>query len=169
LPDSLSGREFLEHAEEHVDPFTKVDPDREYPIRAAVRYATEENLRVQMIYKLFTTSTWSGSDSSLQAIGEILRQSHIAYSECGLGSEACDELVSRSLKAGFFGAKMTGGGAGGVVAILGRAGDQRAIQSIAQEYAAGRSAMPHIFEGSSDGVDAFGVRTLQLSPALRMQ
>jgi galactokinase len=162
LPESLNGREFLERAGEHVDPFTKVDPDREYPIRAAVRYATEENLRVQIMYKMLEAARWSGSDSSLRLIGEILCQSHVAYSECGLGSEACDELVSRALKAGFFGAKMTGGGAGGVVAILGRSGDQRAIHSVAQEYAAERGAMPHIFEGSSDGVDTFGVRTLQL-------
>jgi galactokinase len=122
-----------------------------------------------MMYKMLEASSWSGSESSSRLIGEILCQSHIAYSECGLGSEACDELVSRALKAGFFGAKMTGGGAGGAVAILGRSGDQRVIHSVAQEYAAGRSAMPHIFEGSSDGVDAFGVRTLQLSPALGMR
>jgi L-arabinokinase len=169
LPESLSGRDFLERVGQHLDPFTRVNPDREYPVRAAVRYATEENLRVQMMYKMLEASRWSGSESSSRVIGEILCQSHIAYSECGLGSEACDELVSRALKAGFFGAKMTGGGAGGVVAILGRSGDQRVIHSVAQEYAAGRSAMPHIFEGSSDGVDAFGVRTLQLSPALGMR
>lgn len=84
--------------------------------------------------------------------------------ECGLGSEACDELVSRALKAGFPGAKMTGGGAGGVVAILGRSGSEarRAIQNIAQQYGADRDAMPHIFDGSSNGVDAFGVRCVQL-------
>jgi L-arabinokinase len=77
--------------------------------------------------------------------------------------------MARALKAGFFGAKMTGGGAGGVVAILGRSGDGHAIYSVAQEYAAGRGAMPHIFEGSSGGVDAFGVRILQLSQALEIQ
>jgi galactokinase len=169
LPESLGGREFLERAGEHVDPFTKVDPDTEYPVRAAVRYATEENFRVQRMYKLLEAATGSGSDSWLQLIGEILCQSHAAYRECSLGSEACDELVSRALKAGFSGAKMTGGGAGGVVAILGRARDQHAIHSVAQEYAAGRGAMPHIFEGSSDGVDAFGVRTLQLLPTQGMQ
>ncbi|HMF65060.1 MAG TPA: galactokinase family protein [Edaphobacter sp.] len=162
LPESFSGREFLERVGEHVDPFTKVDPDRDYPVRAAVRYATEENLRVQMVYKMLNALRWSGSDSSLRHIGEILCQSHIAYSECGLGSEACDELVSRALKAGFFGAKMTGGGAGGVVAILGRSGDRRAIHSIAREYGAERGALPHVFEDSSSGVDAFGVRALQL-------
>lgn len=160
LPESLSGHELLERVEDHVDPFTKVDPEREY--QSALRFGTQPNLRVQMIYKLLEASRWSGSDSSLRRIGEILCQSHIVYSECGLGSAGCDELVSRALKAGFFGAKMTGGGGGGVVSILGRSGDQRAIHLVAQEYAAGSGAMPHIFEGSSDGVDAFGVRTLQL-------
>lgn len=165
LPDSLSGREFLERGGEHVDPFTKVDPNMEYPVRAAVRYAIEENLRVQMMYKMLRPSRWSGSESSLRLIGETLCQSHVAYRECGLGSEDCDELVSRALRAGFFGAKMTGGGAGGVVAILGRSGDRRAIDSVALEYAANRDAIPHIFEGSSDGADTFGVRTLQAMQA----
>ena len=164
LPESLSGREFLELAGEHVDPFTRVIQEMDYPVRAAVRYATEENLRVQTIYKLLDAATWSGSDSSLGLIGEILCQSHVAYRECGLGSEACDELVSRALQKGFPGAKMTGGGAGGVVAILGRSADRHAIRSVAEEYGAGHGTVPYIFEGSSGGVDVFGVRTMQLFP-----
>jgi L-arabinokinase len=63
---------------------------------------------------------------------------------------------------------MTGGGAGGVVAILGRSADRRAIHSVAEEYGAKRGITPYIFEGSSGGVDAFGVRTLQLSRAPEM-
>jgi galactokinase len=165
LPESLSGREFLACAGEHVDPFTTIDPDREYPVRATVRYATEENIRVQTVNSLLGATSWSGSDSMLPLIGEILCQSHVAYTECGLGSEACNELVSRALKAGFPGAKMTGGGAGGVVAILGRSGDRLAVHTVAQQYATCSGAMPHIFEGSSSGVDAFGVRVLQLAPA----
>jgi galactokinase len=175
LPDSLSGREFLACAGEHVDPFSKIELDREYPVRSAVRYATEENLRVQMVAALLKASTSGMSDRTLQIIGEILCQSHVAYTECGLGSEASDHLVSLALKAGFPGAKMTGGGAGGVVAILGRSEDQDAIHAVAQEYAAEWGAMPHIFnsssggddssssESSSTGVDAFGVRTLRIS------
>jgi galactokinase len=161
LPESMTGDEFLARAGEHVDPFTKIIPDVAYPVRAAVRYATEENLRVQMVRTLLEAAAGSGSDSTLRLIGEILCQSHVAYGECGLGSAACDELVARAMKAGFAGAKMTGGGAGGVVAILGRAEDERAVYAIAEEYGAERGAMPHIFEGSSAGVDAFGVRTLQ--------
>jgi galactokinase len=166
LPESLSGHEFLECAGEHVDPFTSIDPAEEYPVRAAVRYATEENLRVQMLFALLADS-WSESRNSLRLAGELLLQSHVAYTECGLGSAACDELVARALDAGFPGAKMTGGGAGGVVAILGMAGDRHIIETIVREFAAQHGAMPHLFEGSSEGADAFGVRMVQLAPSKR--
>src|SRR5579862_663842 len=49
LPESLSGRDFLALAGEHADPFTRIDPAQEYPIRAAARYAVEENFRVQTL------------------------------------------------------------------------------------------------------------------------
>jgi galactokinase len=166
IPESLCGSEFLARAGQHIDPFTKIDPLRDYPIRAAVRYAAEENLRVQMVWMLF--EAWGGSESSLRQIGEIFCQSHAAYRECGLGDESCDELVARAMKKGFAGAKMTGGGAGGVVAILCRSGDERAIHSIAEEYGNLHGAMPHLFEGSSDGVDAFGVHLVQPASLRRM-
>jgi L-arabinokinase len=172
LPESLSGREFIKRAGKHIDPFTTIDPVREYPVRAAVRYATGENLRVQRVSSLLEAAAQDGARStlrsslrdSLRKIGEILCQSHLAYTECGLGSAACDELVARALKAGLPGAKMTGGGAGGVVAVLGCSDDWPTVCSIAQEYARERGMIPHIFEGSSEGIDAFGVHTLQ--PAL---
>ncbi len=165
LPESLTGSEFRARGVEHADPFTTIDPRTEYPVRAAVRYATEQNLRGQIVKTLLESNSASGSDNQLQLIGEMFLQSHVAYADCGLGSEACDELVSRALNAGFPGAKMTGGGAGGVVAILGRsnAESRYAIQRLAQEYGASRGAMPHIFEGSSTGVDAFGIQTIHLS------
>jgi galactokinase len=163
LPESLTGHEFIERAGEHVDPFTTIDLHREYPVRSAARYAVEEHFRVQMLCTLLEAATQDASKLSLRLIGEILCQSHVAYSDCGLGSDACDELVSRALEAGFLGAKMTGGGAGGVVAILGRSSDRRAIHTVAERYGDGRAGTPYIFEGSSSGVDAFGVRTMQLS------
>jgi galactokinase len=163
LPESLSGREILTRVGKHVDPFTRIDPNSEYPVRAAVRYATEENFRVQMMSALLESELGNGADSTMRLIGGVLCQSHSAYSECGLGSEACDELVARALEAGFVGAKMTGGGGGGVVAVVGRAEDRSILQRIAEEYGAERGAIPHIFEDSSPGADAFGVRTMHLS------
>jgi L-arabinokinase len=166
LPESLNGHECLARLGTHADPFTTVYPDTEYPVRAAVRYAAEENLRVQTVRELLESSSSGTSDSTVKLIGKILCQSHAAYAECGLGSEACDELVARALRSGFAGAKMTGGGAGGVVAILGRPEDRCTIQRIAQDYATERGTMPYLFEGSSNGVDASGVCIYQL-PALQ--
>jgi galactokinase len=166
LPESFSGQEFLDCAGEHVDLFTTIDPAEEYPVRAAVRYATEENLRVRMLFALLG-APWSEARSSLRLAGELLLQSHVAYAECGLGSPACDELVARALDAGLPGAKMTGGGAGGVVAVLGRTGDRHIIETMVREFASEHGATPHLFEGSSAGADSFGVRIVQLPPPQR--
>jgi len=165
IPELLHGYKFLAMAGQHVDPFTRIDPEREYPVRAAVRYATEENQRVKLLHALLSCATGGESDSWLRVVGELLCQSHAAYAECGLGSDACDELVERALRAGFPGAKMTGGGAGGVVAILGRTEDQKAIESLAREFGSSVRGDPQLFEGSSRGVDAFGIRTLRVAPA----
>jgi L-arabinokinase len=163
LPESLIGRECLARVGAHTDPFTTIYPGTEYPVRAAVRYATEENLRVQTVRALLESSSSGASDSTVKILGEILCQSHGAYAECGLGSEACDELVALALKSGFAGAKMTGGGAGGVVAILGRPDGQPVVHRVAQDYGAERGARPYLFQGSSNGVNASGIRIHQLS------
>jgi galactokinase len=164
LPETLTGREFLAIAGEHVDPFTRIDPEREYPVRAAARYAIDENARVQRFYALLKNPAADMSENWLRAAGELLCQSHRAYAECGLGSSACDDLVARALRTGFPGAKMTGGGAGGVVAVLARSEDRAAFESLAREFAAESGASPYLFEGSSAGADAFGVSILRLTP-----
>jgi galactokinase len=165
LPEALPGEEFLARYGEHADPFTTVHPGREYPVRAAVRYAIEENFRVRTVSSLLKSAARSGSETQLHLIGEILYQSHRAYGECGLGSSDCDDLVDRARRAGFPGAKMTGGGGGGVVAVLGRTEDRARYLRIVEEYAASLTAIPHIFEGSSDGVDAFSSGVLHLPKA----
>jgi L-arabinokinase len=163
LPETMTGQVFLGRAGAHVDPFTKIEAKQEYPVRGAVRYAIEENLRVRRVRSLLESIAGGGSRSTLDLIGEILCQSHRAYSECGLGSSACDELVEQALRAGLPGAKMTGGGGGGVVAILAQAEDRRTVWAIAEQYAASRGVEPNLFEGSSNGVDRSGVRVLQSS------
>jgi L-arabinokinase len=86
-------------------------------------------------------------------------QSHASYSACGLGSAGTDELVGlvqeekgRSL----YGAKITGGGSGGTVAVLGRRGADAEIQSVAQKYEKITGHRPMIFSGSSPGAAQFG-------------
>lgn len=163
LPESLNGNQALERIVSHLDPFTRVDFAGNYPVRAAVRYAVEENARVRAVQTLFEASASGISDAALQTLGEILSASHAAYAECGLGSEACDGLIARIRAAGIAGAKMTGGGGGGVVAAVCRPDQIDLLRGVAQDYAASRNRKPRLFEGSSDGADAFGVRRRVLS------
>ncbi|AXC14084.1 Galactokinase [Acidisarcina polymorpha] len=163
LPEVLCGGDALALIGEHADPFTAIHPELEYPIRGAAQYAVDENFRVQTLYAIFQDGNWSRSESTVRLAGEILCQSHYAYSECGLASPACDDLVARALAAGFPGAKMTGGGGGGVVAVLGHRHDHAAVERLAREYGAPREAVPHLFEGSSPGADTYGVRRQLLS------
>lgn len=91
-------------------------------------------------------------------------QSHDAYTECGLGSSATSLIVDlvRELgpSSGLYGAKITGGGAGGTVAILGLASACDTFKNkVVAEYAKRRclTQFTHVFVGSSPGADAFGV------------
>ena len=69
-------------------------------------------------------------------------------------------------KAGLFGAKITGGGTGGTVAVFGRLAALREhIPQIAMEYSRRVGAMPDIFEGTSPGAAEFGARRYRFSAA----
>jgi L-arabinokinase len=98
-------------------------------------------------------------------MGDLMYQSHHGYTECGLGCEATDLLVELVREAGvaggLFGAKVTGGGAGGTVAVLGRKDARPAFDRVVSRYAAARGITPYIFEGSSMGADRFGIKTLE--------
>ncbi len=160
LPELMPGGEFLRSFGEHIDPLTAIDPDVCYPVRAAVRYASEENLRIRTAKLLLQDMRPEKTEETLPLLGELLLQSHFAYTECGLGAAACDELVALARRYGFFGAKMTGGGAGGVVAVMGLEDQRDSLMQLATEFAAARGAMPAIFEGSSDGADLCGVEVI---------
>jgi L-arabinokinase len=152
LPQSLSGKECLARIGVHVDPFTHINPETEYPVRAAVRYAVEENARVRSVRNILESSASGIADTNLQALGEIFAESHAAYAACGLGSVACDDLVRRMRSAGIAGAKMTGGGGGGVVAAVCRPDQQHRLRTIAQEYSTNLKVDARLFEGSSEGL-----------------
>jgi len=57
---------------------------------------------------------------------------------------------------GLYGAKITGGGSGGTVAVLGRRGAGEAVAEVARRYAAEAGHEPYVFGGSSPGAAAFG-------------
>ena len=99
----------------------------------------------------------------LELLGELMYQAHSSYSLCGIGSEGTDTLVelvkeSASRAAGLYGAKITGGGSGGSVCILGSRTEQseEAVRAVAAEYQRRTGLEPYVFSGSSLGADQFG-------------
>jgi galactokinase len=159
LPARLSGADFLDHYHGITDPVTEVDPERVYPVFDATRHPVEEHHRVARFADLLRG--WSGEADSL-ALGEMMYQSHASYSACGLGADGTDRLVelvrAAGPAAGLYGAKITGGGSGGTVAVLGRAEADPAVAQIAATYGRATGHQPLIISGSSPGAVRFGTR-----------
>jgi len=165
LPELISGAELIADGVEHPDPFTSIRPEVNYRVRACTRYAVEENHRIELFIELVRGNKDGNSAMSFAQMGELMYQSHWSYTECGLGCSATDELVDlvrRFAGRELFGAKITGGGAGGTVAVLGSTGGANAFQRVVSEYAKLSGRHPYVFEGSSPGADRFGVRVLRV-------
>jgi L-arabinokinase len=163
LPEHMSGGEFLAYYQGTTDATTTVDPARRYPVRAATEHAIEENHRVHEFRALLAGKTEVDEATRLR-LGELMYASHASYSACGLGSDGTDRLVALVREAGprsgFYGAKITGGGSGGTVAVLTERGKRDAVGRLADRYGRESGRGSAVYVGSSDGSRAFGVRTL---------
>lgn len=114
----------------------------------------------------------------LELLGELMLQAHASYSTCGLGSDGTNRLVHivrqhmmSARRAGvppvLYGAKITGGGSGGTVCVLGLSGPagQAAIDAVVAQYREETGYQPFVFAGSSMGAVAFGHLRVKLRPA----
>ena len=157
LPGEMRGDQFLARYGGITDPVTTVLPDRIYPVFQATRHPIYENTRVHGFAAIL--QNWQGENDSV-TLGEKMYESHASYSACGLGSAGTDELVRLVREAGptqgVYGAKITGGGSGGTVAVLGRRDAGDAVHAIASEYRQLTGRPPLVLSGSSPGAAAFG-------------
>ena len=164
LPLKMSSSEYLAQYEFHVDPYTPLKEGVNYHIRANTRYAVEENYRVQLFSELSRGASLTPSKRSFKLMGELMYESHYAYTQCGLGAKATDFIVglfrNEGVVNGIYGAKITGGGAGGTVAILAEKSASDVVHRVFEKYAEAEMGDPYLFEGSSDGADAFGIITI---------
>jgi L-arabinokinase len=165
LPESLTGAEFLARYGGSTDAVTTIDPARRYAVRVPTRHPVEENARVQRFRALLEAPLSPATGSEL---GDLMFASHDSYSACGLGSESTDWIVEqvrqrRARGVPLLGAKITGGGSGGTVAILGeRTKVWHETLRIKKELAARLGHAPELFRWSSPGAIEFG--TLRLAP-----
>jgi len=151
LPDEIGGREFLERFGKTADHTTTVDPERVYPVRRPTAHPVYEHDRVRAFVRLLENDAAANAPE----LGELMYRSHASYSACGLGSEGTDRLVELARgfgpSRGIYGAKITGGGSGGTVAILGSRDAEASVREIASKYAGETGRRPYVFSGSSPG------------------
>ncbi|RDY10485.1 L-arabinokinase [Mucuna pruriens] len=172
IPESIVGETFLKEYKNHNDPVTIIDQKRTYGARAPTMHPIYENFRVKTFKALLSSAT---STYQLAALGELLYQCHYSYSACGLGSDGTDRLVhlvqelqhsaaSKSEGGTLCGAKITGGGSGGTVCVIGRncLKSSEHIFKVQQRYKKATGYLPFIFEGSSPGAGKFGYLKLRL-------
>jgi len=162
LPEHMSGDEFLARYGRTADPVTSVERGRRYCVRAPTAHPVYERSRAETFRRLLPES----AEDARRHLGQLMYESHTSYGHCGLGSEGTDRLVAlvrgEGLAAGLYGARITGGGCGGTVAVIGRRGAAPAIARVADAYEQQTGYRPHIFAGSSPGVLAFGARSITL-------
>ena len=161
LPEKIAGAEFLEKYHGTTDKITVINPAKEYAVLNPTAHPIYENYRVRRFAEILNERL---TDSNLKLLGELMFASHASYSACGLGSEGTDLLVEMVKNAGaengLYGAKITGGGSGGTVAVLGRRVAGEAVEKIVEKYAAQTGRHAQIFSGSSPGAAKFGFRKL---------
>jgi galactokinase len=162
LPPEMSGDEFLDRYGRTDDAVTTVERGRRYQVRAPTAHPVYERRRAETFRRLLLDS---GVDSRRQ-LGELMYESHASYGHCGLGSKGTDRLVAlvraQGPDAGLYGARITGGGSGGTVAVVGRRGSSHAIARIVDANEQATGYRPYVFAGSSPGVMAFGARSITL-------
>jgi galactokinase len=163
LPEEIAGGEFLARYGGTVDRVTTVLPGRRYRVREATAHPVFERRRAETFRRLLLDSP---GEPDRRALGELMFESHAGYRRCGLDSVGTDRLVdlvrAEGPAAGLYGARITGGGSGGTVAVLGHRDAAPAITRVAAAYERETGHRPHVFAGSSAGVAAFGARSITL-------
>jgi galactokinase len=157
LSEHLSGHEFLDRYQGITDTATSVAANETYPVLAATRHPIYENARVNRFADVLRN--WENLEQA-NLLADLMYESHESYSACGLGSAGTDELVRLVREAAparsLYGAKITGGGSGGTVAVLGNRSAGAAVEEITKLYYEYSGHQPFIISGSSAGAGNFG-------------
>ena len=159
LPEEMQGAEFVKRYGGITDTATTIVPERHYPVRQATEHPVGEQERVDRFARLL--GALPADRSVATELGSLMYASHRSYSACGLGSEGTDRLVelveAAGPECGLFGAKITGGGSGGTVAVLGTSDAQHVVRDLAARYAADTGRETRVFTDSGPGAAERGV------------
>ncbi len=173
LPTTISGSDFLTTFGPTIDTATSVDPETEYSVQSATDHHVHEAQRVrnfvQFLEQAATLAPHSPDRSRmLDKAGHLMYASHVAYTrDALLGADEADllvDLVRKHERAGLYGAKITGGGCGGTVAVLANHSQEAdaAIALITHAYQQQTGKSAEIFWGTSPGAWEMGTELVSL-------
>ncbi len=191
IPETITGAEYHHLYGRLPDTVTRVDPDESYHPRACAEHPILENERATSFVALMHLASLRAEESAngeagnrnaadipnsaadtgdaqlLREAGQMMYAAHASYGErLNLGSPETDLLVSlvreQGEARGLYGARITGGGAGGTVAVLcaDTPDAQAALVYVCGVYQAQRGITPRVFVGSSPGAIMFGARQI---------
>jgi len=164
IPTQLRGEAFLEEYGDTLDPVTEVDAEETYRVRSRVGHPIYENDRVENFLACMERADTdeSANEASLIEAGRLMYGSHWSYrTRCGLDCTETNFIVRMTrhigIAGGVYGAKITGGGSGGTVAVLGAKGQMdESIDKVVELYRTRMGIEPDVFRGSSPGAVDFG-------------
>ncbi|HEV7302138.1 MAG TPA: hypothetical protein VGN72_22565 [Tepidisphaeraceae bacterium] len=162
IPELVNGDAFIAKYGSTIDTATRVEPDVDYHVQHATDHHVLEARRVRNFTDfLQQAAAMSATDPSrkllLDKAGHLMYASHLSYTnDAMLGADECDLLVKLARDRepeGLYGAKITGGGSGGAVAILCDISDRAdaVLAEIMTEYEKQTGKKPEAFLGSSPG------------------
>ena len=163
LPEQMHGAEFLDKYGETVDTATQVNPEKSYAIRSRVQHAIYENARVRRFIAALKNADKDSEriQDYLSAAGNLMYESNASYRDlAGLGSREVDGLVNIARKigeqGGIYGAKITGGGGGGTVALLCHGNVENSLTQILAAYKLSWGIDGELIRGNAAGAFEFG-------------
>jgi L-arabinokinase len=173
LPPTISGSDFLASYGPTIDQATAVDPATDYAVQSATDHHVHEAQRVRNFVQFLETAATLPPHSPersrmLDKAGHLMYASHVAYTrDALLGADEADllvDLVRKHERAGLYGAKITGGGCGGTVAVLANHSQEAdaAIATIIQTYQQQTGKTAEIFWGTSPGAWDVGTELFSL-------
>lgn len=170
LPEQMRGDEFLEQYGATADTVTQVEPEKVYPVRSRVQHPVYENARVKRFIAALENARKEPEHirAYLRKAGALMYESNASYRDlAGLGSPEVDGLVDIAQKigepGGIYGAKITGGGGGGTVALLCYGLMTKTLTQLLAAYKLAWGLEADIFRGSTDGAAEFGHYVWELS------
>jgi len=162
LPQSIVGEKFLADFGPTIDTATTVDAKTNYHVLQATDHHVLEAGRVRHFVELISAAGRAPSRSReqgalLDKAGHLMYASHLSYTnDAKLGADECDLLVRLARdreRQGLYGARITGAGGGGTVAVLcdiNQSADA-CIAELLAEYEKQIGKEPEAFLGSSPG------------------